>query len=37
MGGWIAFYLSLIIKKILGIVGIASAIDFTLKLIKKPY
>ena len=35
MGGWIAFYLSLIIKKkILGIVGIASAIDFTLKLIK---
>ena len=35
MGGWIAFYLSLIIKKkILGIVGIASAVDFTVKLIK---
>jgi alpha-beta hydrolase superfamily lysophospholipase len=35
MGGWIAFYISLVIKrKILGIVGIASAIDFTIKLIK---
>ena len=35
MGGWIAFYLSLIIKrKILGIVGIASAVDFTVKLLQ---
>ena len=35
MGGWIAFYLSLIIKrKILGIVGIASAVDFTIKLLQ---
>ncbi len=33
MGGWIAFYLSLIIKKkILGIIGIATAADFTHKL-----
>ena len=35
MGAWIAFYLSLIIKKkLLGIIGIASAIDFTSKLIQ---
>ena len=35
MCGWIAFYLSLILnKKIIGIIGIASAIDFTLKLVK---
>ena len=36
MGGWIAFYLSSIIKKkILGIVGIATAADFTYKLEKE--
>jgi len=36
MGGWIAFYLSSIIKtKILGVVGISTAADFTLKLEKK--
>ena len=35
MGGWIAFYLSLVIKKkLLGIVGIASAFDFTSRILK---
>ena len=35
MGAWIAFYLSLIVKKkLLGIIGIASAVDFTSRLIK---
>ena len=35
MGAWIAFSLSIIIKKkLIGIIGIASAIDFTDKLIK---
>ena len=30
MGGWIAFYLASIInKKILGVIGIATAVDFT--------
>ena len=36
MGGWIAFYLSSIVKKnIIGIVGISTAADFTLKLEKQ--
>ncbi len=36
MGGWIAFYLSTVIKKkILGAVGISTAADFTLKLENK--
>ena len=32
MGGWISFYLSLILKKILAIIGIAAAADFTLSM-----
>ena len=33
MGGWIAFYLSSIIKKkVSGVVGISTAADFTMKL-----
>lgn len=36
MGGWISFYLSLILKKkILAIIGIAAAVDFTIRLEKK--
>ena len=35
MGGWIAFYLSLVIKKkLLGIVGISSAVDFTSRILE---
>ena len=35
MGGWIAFYLSLVTKKkLLGIIGISSAIDFTSRLLE---
>ena len=36
MGGWISFYLSLILKKkILAIIGIAAAADFTLRIEKE--
>ena len=36
MGGWISFYLSLILKKkILAIIGIAAAADFTLRMEKE--
>ena len=36
MGGWIAFYLSSIIKKkVSGVVGISTAADFTMKLESK--
>ncbi len=35
MGGWIAFYMSLVIKKkLLGIIGVSSAIDFTSRLLE---
>ena len=35
MGGWIAFYLSSVIRnKLLGIIGISSAIDFTSRLLE---